>query len=80
MTQASKNDIAMEHVEADYAILNDEARDFAVSQYCISRDVQERQIGEHSFALPECLDLEDRAVPPGASAAHSSELHYVARG
>jgi SAM-dependent methyltransferase len=69
----------MEHVEDDHAVLNDEAHDFSVLHYYISRDAQERQLSEHSFALLECLDLDGLAVPPGETAAHSSELHYVAR-
>jgi SAM-dependent methyltransferase len=69
----------MERVEDDYAVLNDEAHDFSVLHYYISRDAQERQLSEHGFALLECLDLDGLAVVPGETAAHSSELHYVAR-
>ena len=68
----------MEHVQDDYAVLNDQAHDFSVLHYYISRDAQERQLAEHGFGLVECLDLDGRAVLRGETAAHCSELHYIA--
>jgi SAM-dependent methyltransferase len=65
--------------EPSYAILNDVAHDYAVLHYYITRDAQARQLTEHGFELLECLDLDGSPVAPGATAAHCSELHYVAR-
>jgi SAM-dependent methyltransferase len=70
----------LEHAEAGYAIVNDDAHDFSVLHYYISRDAQERQLADEGFELLECLDLDGRDVPAGASAASCPELHYVARG
>ena len=74
-----KRVLPFEHVEADYAVLNDVSHDFKALHYYISRDAQERQLAAHGFSLVECLDLDGRPVPPGASAEDCSELHYVAR-
>ncbi len=68
-----------ERREPGYAILNDISHDFRALHYYISRDAQERQLGEHGFELLECLDLDGDPVEPGAAAEHSQELHYVAR-
>jgi SAM-dependent methyltransferase len=68
-----------ERHEPGYAILNDVSHDFRALHYYISRDRQERQLLEHGFELLECLDLDGGAVAPSKAAAHSSELHYVAR-
>ncbi len=65
--------------EDGYAILNDEAHDFSVLHYYISRDAQERQLAEQGFELLECLDLDGRPVKAAEVAAHCAELHYVAR-
>jgi SAM-dependent methyltransferase len=65
--------------ESHYAILNDEAHDFSVLHYYVSRDAQERQMKEAGYALIECRDLEGRIVEPGDTAPHAPELHYVAR-
>lgn len=62
-----------------YAIRNDEAHDFALLHYYVTRDAQERQLAEHGFELLECLDLRGRSVARGASARRCPELHYVAR-
>jgi SAM-dependent methyltransferase len=61
-----------------YAIVNDRAHDYALSQYYISRDEQERQLYRHGFRLVDCLDLAGSLVSAGAAAAISSELYYVA--
>lgn len=69
----------MQRIGEGKAIINDEAHDFSVLHYYISRDVQEAQLREHGFELLECRDLDGATVAPGATAAHCSELHYVAR-
>jgi SAM-dependent methyltransferase len=68
-----------EHEEASYAIVNDEAHEFSVLHYYISRDQQDRQLSEEGFELIECLDLDGRGVAAGAMASQCPELHYVAR-
>jgi SAM-dependent methyltransferase len=69
----------LERRASEYAILNDEALDYGLLHYYIRRDDQSRQLAQLGYELVECLDLEARAVPAGAEAAHCSELHYVAR-
>ncbi|MGP8242441.1 MAG: class I SAM-dependent methyltransferase [Solirubrobacteraceae bacterium] len=69
----------LQRTEDDYAILNDEAHDFSVLHYYISRDAQERQLAEQGFELLECLDLDGLHVPASAAAPRCPELHYVAR-
>jgi SAM-dependent methyltransferase len=68
----------LERDEAEYAVVNDVAHDYALAQYYIGRDDQERQLQRHGFRLVECLDLAGSAVMAGAVARGSSELHYVA--
>jgi SAM-dependent methyltransferase len=69
----------LEREEPGYALINDEAHDFAVLHYYIARDAQYQQLADEGFELTECLDLDGDAVPEGAAAAHCSELHYIAR-
>jgi SAM-dependent methyltransferase len=69
----------LQRVESGYAILNDEAHDFALLHYYIARDAQERQLKEQGFELLECLDLNGQSVATGELAAQCPELHYVAR-
>jgi SAM-dependent methyltransferase len=69
----------LEREEPGYAFINDEAHDFSVLHYYISRDAQCRQLAEEGFETVECLDLDGRVVPQGAAVAHCPELHYVAR-
>jgi hypothetical protein len=68
-----------QHVEDGYAVLNDEAHDFSVLHYYISRDAQELQMSECGYRFVECLDLDGLVVSPGEAARHCPELHYVAR-
>lgn len=68
-----------QRAEEDYALINDSAHEFSLLHYYISRDGQERQLGDHGYALLECRDLDGRLVSPGAMASHCVELHYVAR-
>jgi SAM-dependent methyltransferase len=70
---------ALERREADHALLNDLALDYALLHYYIRRDDQERQLAQLGYALVECLDLDGRVVEPGEQASYCSELHYVAR-
>jgi SAM-dependent methyltransferase len=69
----------LERLEPDYSILVDEAHDFTLLHYYISRDAQARQLVEHDFELLECFDLKGNLVGPGETSARSSELHYAAR-
>jgi SAM-dependent methyltransferase len=69
----------LEREETGYMLINDEAHDFSLLHYYISRDAQFQQLADESFETIECLDLDGRAVPEGAAAAHCSELHYIAR-
>jgi SAM-dependent methyltransferase len=68
-----------QQTEEGYALLNDEAHDFSVLHYYISRDAQERQMSECGYRFLECLDLDGRLVSPGEAARDCPELHYVAR-
>lgn len=68
----------LQRAENGYAIINDEAHDFSVLHYYITRDAQERQLAEHDFELFECLDLDGQLVKSGCAARHCPELHYVA--
>jgi len=65
--------------EPGYAIVNDDAHDFTLLHYYVTRDAQEAQLAAHGFSLVQCLDLDGAIVAPGEAAAGSSELHYVAR-
>jgi SAM-dependent methyltransferase len=67
-----------QRVEEDYAILNDEAHDYSLLHYYISRDGQGRQLARHGFDLQACLDLAGNPVGPGESAYGFHELHYAA--
>jgi hypothetical protein len=62
-----------------YALINDEALDYALLHYYIDRDSQAAQLQRLGYELLECLDAEGRVVPAGARAAGSPWLHYVAR-
>lgn len=69
----------LERSETGYSIRNDEAHDFSLLHYYISRDAQERQLAEHGFELIECWDLDGRQLAAHATAVRCPELHYVAR-
>jgi SAM-dependent methyltransferase len=70
--------VQWERFEADYAILNNAAHDFSLLHYYISRDGQERQLGDHGFELLECVGMDGRVVQPGEPALAFPELHYAA--
>lgn len=74
-----KRVLPFQHVEANYAVLNDVSHDFKALHYYISRDAQEQQLNAHGFTLLECLDLDGQPVPAGTKASDCPELHYVAR-
>ena len=69
----------LERSENGYALVNDEAHDYSLLLYYVTRDDQERQLAEEGFELLECLDGDGRAVARGDDAAEWPELHYVAR-
>jgi SAM-dependent methyltransferase len=69
----------LERHERDYAVLVDEAHDFSLLHYYISRDAQARQLSDEGFELLECLALSGAVVGPGEACAESPELYYVAR-
>jgi SAM-dependent methyltransferase len=71
--------LPFEHDEPGYAVLNDVSHDYSALHYYIWRDAQERQLGDHGFALAECLDLDGRGVDTDHGAPDCPELHYVAR-
>ncbi len=65
--------------EPGYAIVNDDAHEYSLLHYYLTRDAQATQLTEHGFALLGCLDLDGATVAPGELAEHCGELHYVAR-
>ena len=69
----------LERNEADYAIVNDQAHEYRLLHYYITRDSQERQFAEAGFELERCLDSAGDSVDRGNTASESSELHYAAR-
>jgi SAM-dependent methyltransferase len=69
----------LESSDEGYAVVNDEAHDFSLLHYYITSDAQRSQLEKSGFECLECLDLDGRPVAAGESAAHCSELHYVAR-
>lgn len=71
--------VSQERRHDGYAIVNDEAHDFAVLHYYIMPPAQARQLVEHGFEPVEALDGEGRALTPGDLAPESAEIHYVAR-
>lgn len=71
--------LPLERTESRYSIVNDSGHDYSLLHYYIARDDQGRQFAEHGFELIECVDMDGRTVPPGATAAGVSELYYAAR-
>jgi hypothetical protein len=63
----------------DLTLQVDDAQDFSLLQYYISRERQRRDLAEAGFTLIECLDEAGEQVPEGASGDHSVSLMYVAR-
>ncbi len=71
--------LPLQQFGSDYAVVNDDAHNYQLLHYYISRDAQERQLAEEGFEFVECLDNEGRTVAPGESAPDWVELYYVAR-
>jgi SAM-dependent methyltransferase len=71
--------VALQRSGPDYAVVNDDAHDYRLLHYYISRDAQERQLGEEGFDFIECLDNDGHVVGPGESAEDWVELYYLAR-
>jgi SAM-dependent methyltransferase len=71
--------LELERSGSGYAIVNDDAHDYRLLHYYISRDAQERQLGEEGFDFIECLDNAGHVVAPGESAEEWVELYYIAR-
>jgi SAM-dependent methyltransferase len=69
---------AMERNGQTYAIVNDSAHDYALAQYYIERDEQERQLARHGFRLDGCWELSGAPVFAAMRAEHASELYYAA--
>jgi len=69
----------LQRYEADHAILNDQALDFALLHYYIRPGDQRRALDELGYDLVEGLDLEGNTIASGQTASHSPEIHYVAR-
>jgi ubiquinone/menaquinone biosynthesis C-methylase UbiE len=63
----------------EYALLNDEAHDFAVLHYYIDREAQARQLAAAGFQPIECLDELGRTLSPKDDDRPNSSIHYVAR-
>ncbi len=68
----------LEQRNDDHAILNDFPHNYSLLHYYISRDAQERQLGELGLELVECLGSDGQTVGPGGSGPQDS-LYYVAR-
>lgn len=71
--------VELERSGDGYAIVNDDAHDYKLLHYYVSRDAQERQLRELGFEFVECLDNEGHVVAPGENAPDWVELYYVAR-
>ncbi len=69
----------LERHERDYALVNDQAHDYRLLHYYISRAAQLEQLEAAGFELLECLDGDGAAVREGESAPGYPELHYAAR-
>jgi SAM-dependent methyltransferase len=71
--------LAHQRFGEDHAVVNDDAHNYRLLHYYISRDAQERQLSEAGFEFVECLDHEGARVNAGETAAEWVELYYVAR-
>jgi hypothetical protein len=60
-------------------MLNDDAHNYRLLHYYVSRDTQERQFEEEDFEVIECLDNDGRPVPAGATGEEHVELYYLVR-
>jgi SAM-dependent methyltransferase len=62
----------------DHAIVNDEAHDYSLLHYYISRADQERQLGQLGYELVDVLEFDGDSVGPGADGLGPT-LYYVAK-
>jgi hypothetical protein len=69
----------LQRVESDYALINDNAHDYALLHYYITPQAQVKQLEARGFAVLEVLDLDCRRLGPEESAERHVFLHYVAR-
>ena len=67
----------LQHRAAHHAIINDEAHDYSLLHYYISRTDQELQLDQLGYALVDALALDGDSVAPGAEGRGPS-LYYVA--
>lgn len=63
----------------EYAIVNDEAHDFALLNYYIDREHQIQQLGRFGFEVLSALDTEGRTLGPADSDDHSAWIYYACR-
>ena len=70
---------ALEHSEADYAIVNNAAHDFSLVHYFVSPDAQCRQLDSEGFDPLAVFDHDGNELGPGDTASECIELHYAAR-
>ena len=68
----------MQRRAADHAIVNDEAHDYSLLHYYISRSDQERQLDQLGYELLDVLEFDGDPVGPGADGLGPS-LYYVAQ-
>jgi SAM-dependent methyltransferase len=71
--------VGLERSGPGYAIVNDDAHDYRLLHYYVSRDEQERQLSELGFDFIECLDNAGHVLAPGETSADWVELYYIAR-
>jgi SAM-dependent methyltransferase len=71
--------IPSQREETDYALCNDDAHEFALLHYYITRDAQTRQFREAGFQLLECLDENGQTLHLDDDDSTYSSLHYIAR-
>lgn len=67
----------LEHRAADHAIINDEAHDYSLLHYYISRTDQELQLDQLGYSLVDVLQFDGDPVAAGAEGRGPS-LYYVA--
>lgn len=68
-----------QHIEQDYALINDSGNNFASLHYYIRRDVQCSQLVTAGFQPLECMDSLGRTLSKTADDAEFPSIHYVAR-
>jgi hypothetical protein len=69
----------LQRVESDYALVNDNAHNYALQHHYVTPQAQVRQIEAHGFETLEVLDLDCRTLGPEERAEGHVFVHYVAR-